>query len=77
MADLLETRREQMFPKLTRAQIDRLEAVRSEISQTRTLMLFRMRRLLSAEQRAKMDEMHQKWERERKEQDRKKPGRTY
>lgn len=56
-------------------QVDRVEAARSEISKVRTLMLFRMRRLLSAEQRAKMDELHQRWEQDRKEQDRKKGGR--
>ena len=37
---------------------DRVEATRTELSKTRTLMLFRMRRILSDEQNAKMKELH-------------------
>lgn len=35
-------------------QVDRLESARAELFKTRTLMLYRMRGLLSAEQRAKL-----------------------
>jgi Spy/CpxP family protein refolding chaperone len=37
---------------------DRVEATRTELSKTRTLMLFRMRRILTDEQNAKMKELH-------------------
>jgi Spy/CpxP family protein refolding chaperone len=46
-------------------QIDRVESARSELSKLRTLMLFRMRRLLSADQRAALDELHRRDEAER------------
>lgn len=39
-------------------QIDRVEALRSELSKTRTLMLFRMRRILTPEQRVKLNTLH-------------------
>ena len=38
---------------------ERVESVRAELSRTRTLQLFRMRRVLSDEQNAKMKEMHE------------------
>lgn len=47
-------------------QIDAVEAARSELSKTRTLMLFRMRQVLTPEQRVKMKKMHEEWERERR-----------
>jgi Spy/CpxP family protein refolding chaperone len=37
---------------------DRVEATRTELSKTRTLMLFRMRRILTDEQNAKLKELH-------------------
>ena len=40
--------------------IDRLEAARSEISRTRNLMFFRIRRVLSDEQNLKINAMHAK-----------------
>jgi len=46
-------------------QVDAIESVRSELSKTRTLMLFRMRRVLSPEQRAKLEEMHKSAQRDR------------
>ena len=47
---------------------DRLEAARNELSRTRTLMLFRIRRALTEEQIVKLNTMHQhdRQERERK-----------
>jgi Spy/CpxP family protein refolding chaperone len=47
---------------------DRLELARNEMTRTRTLMLFRIRRVLSAEQVAKLNEMH---DHDRKDRDRK------
>jgi Spy/CpxP family protein refolding chaperone len=52
--------------------IDRLEAARSEVSRTRNLMLFRIRRVLTDEQNLKIREMH---ERDRKERDQHNKGR--
>lgn len=46
-------------------QADQVEAVRSSMSKARTLMLFRMRRVLSAEQRAKLVEIQKAHEKER------------
>jgi Spy/CpxP family protein refolding chaperone len=51
---------------------DRVEAVRAELSKSRTKMLLRMRRVLTAEQRIKLGALHDEWERERKHQDRRK-----
>jgi Spy/CpxP family protein refolding chaperone len=52
---------------------DHVEATRSELSKARTRMLLRIRRVLSAEQRVKLAELHGQWERERKHQDRRDP----
>lgn len=43
-------------------QIDRVEAARSALSKTRTLMLYRMHKTLSAEQ---LEALHAMWERRR------------
>ena len=47
-------------------QIDRVEQARSELSKTRTLMLIRMRRVLSPEQRTKFSLLHEQWGRPHK-----------
>jgi Spy/CpxP family protein refolding chaperone len=39
-------------------QIDRVEAARADMSKTRTLMLFRMHRVLSPDQRARLKAIH-------------------
>lgn len=44
---------------------ERVESARAELSRTRTLQLFRMRRVLSEEQNAKMKAMHDTDRRER------------
>lgn len=43
--------------------IDRVEAARSALAKTRTLMLYRMRRILAPEQRVRLDEFHKHQER--------------
>ena len=45
---------------------DQVEALRSSLSKDRTLMLFRMRRVLSAEQRSKLVEIQKAQERDRR-----------
>lgn len=46
-------------------QVDQVEAVRSSMSKARTLMLFRMRRVLSADQRTKLAEIEKAHDKER------------
>lgn len=47
-------------------QADQVEALRSSLSKARTLMLFRMRRVLSAEQRTRLADIQKAQERERR-----------
>lgn len=47
------------------AQIDKVEAARTELSKNRTLMLYRIHRILTPEQNTKLQAMHERWERER------------
>jgi len=47
-------------------QADRVEEIRSELSKARTLMLLRMRRVLTTDQRVKLAALHDEWERNRK-----------
>lgn len=53
---------------------DRLEMARNELTRTRTLMLFRIRRVLNDEQLAKLDVMHEHDMRERREREKKEKG---
>lgn len=53
---------------------DRLELARNELTRSRTLMLFRIRRVLSDEQVVKLNEMH---EHDRRERDRKDGNREH
>ena len=55
---------------------DRLEAARNEMGRTRTLMFFRIRRVLTDEQHLKLNAMHEhdRKERERRERERKGKG---
>ena len=53
---------------------DRLEAARNELSRTRTLMLFRIRRVLSEEQNIKINAMHERDRKEREQRDRERKG---
>jgi Spy/CpxP family protein refolding chaperone len=46
--------------------VERVEASRAELSKTRTLMIFRMRRILTEDQNVKMKALHEQWERERR-----------
>jgi Spy/CpxP family protein refolding chaperone len=46
-------------------QVDRVEAARSELGKLRTLMLFRLNKILTAEQRVKLKAYHGRRERER------------
>jgi Spy/CpxP family protein refolding chaperone len=46
--------------------VDQVERSRAELAKSRTLMIYRMHRLLSADQRAKMNALHERWEQERR-----------
>lgn len=46
-------------------QIDRVEAARSELNKTRTLMLFHMHRILTPEQNTRLQALHDQMERDR------------
>jgi Spy/CpxP family protein refolding chaperone len=50
---------------LVAAQIDKVEAARAELSKTRTLMLYRMHRILTPEQNTKVQAIHDRWQKER------------
>ena len=47
-------------------QLERVEATRAEVNKTRTLMLLHMRRVLSPDQRLRLDELHHERERVRR-----------
>lgn len=53
---------------------DRLEAARNEMGRTRTLMFFRIRRVLSDEQHLKLNVMHEHDRKERERRDRERKG---
>ena len=46
--------------------VERVEAARADLSKTRTLMFFRMHRILSPEQNVKLDELFAQIEKERR-----------
>jgi len=46
--------------------LERVESARGELSKSRTLMGFRMRRILTTDQNVKMKALHEQWVRERR-----------
>lgn len=46
--------------------VERAEAARSELARSRTLLTFRMRRILTTEQHVRMEAMHEQWSRDRR-----------
>lgn len=46
--------------------LERVESARGELSKTRTLLVFRMRRILTTDQDIKMKALHEQWSRERR-----------
>ena len=53
--------------------VDQVERSRSDLTKTRTLMIYRMHQILTLDQRAKMNALHARWEQERR-QGRRPPG---
>jgi len=46
--------------------VDQTEQARAELAKSRTLMVYRMHQILTPEQRVKMNELHARWEQERR-----------
>jgi Spy/CpxP family protein refolding chaperone len=55
---------------LVTKQVDKVEAIRSQMNKMRTMMLLRERQILSPDQRAKLNKLHEQWERDHKRPDR-------
>ncbi len=51
---------------LVTRQVDKVEAIRSQMNKMRTLMLLKERQILSPDQRAKLSKLHEQWERDHK-----------
>jgi Spy/CpxP family protein refolding chaperone len=45
-------------------QVDKVEAIRAHLNKTRTLMLLRMRQVLSPDQRVQLNKLHDQWEKD-------------
>ena len=46
--------------------VDQVEHSRAELAKSRMLMIYRMHQILTAEQRVKMNALHERWEQERR-----------
>ena len=46
--------------------VDQVEHSRAELAKSRTLMIYRMHRILTVDQREKMNALHERWEQERR-----------
>jgi Spy/CpxP family protein refolding chaperone len=51
---------------LVTRQVDKVEAIRSNMNKMRTIMLLKERQVLSPEQRVKLNKLHEQWERDHK-----------
>jgi Spy/CpxP family protein refolding chaperone len=51
---------------LVTKQVDRVEAIRSNMNKMRTLMLLKERQVLTPDQRLKLNKLHEQWERDHK-----------
>jgi Spy/CpxP family protein refolding chaperone len=45
-------------------QVDKVEAVRANLNKMRTLMLLRMRQVLTPDQRVQLNKLHEQWEKD-------------
>jgi Spy/CpxP family protein refolding chaperone len=52
-------------------QVDRVEGIRANLNKNRTLMLLRMRQVLSPEQRVKLNKIHEQWDKDHRRPDNK------
>jgi Spy/CpxP family protein refolding chaperone len=51
---------------LVTRQVDKVEAIRATLNKSRTLMLLRMRQVLSPDQRIQLNKLHEQWEKDRR-----------
>jgi Spy/CpxP family protein refolding chaperone len=51
---------------LVTRQVEKVEAIRSQMNKMRTLMLLKERQALSPDQRVKLNKLHEQWERDHK-----------
>jgi len=51
---------------LVSKQVDKVEAIRSNMNKMRTLMLLKERQVLTPDQRVKLSKLHEQWERDHK-----------
>jgi Spy/CpxP family protein refolding chaperone len=51
---------------LVTRQVEKVEAIRSQMNKMRTLMLLKERQILSPDQRVKLNKLHEQWERDHK-----------
>jgi Spy/CpxP family protein refolding chaperone len=47
-------------------QVDKVESIRSSLNKMRTLQLLRMRQVLTPDQRTKLNQIHEKWNKDRR-----------
>ena len=47
-------------------QVDKVEAIRSSLNKMRTLQLLHMRQVLTPDQRTKLNQLHDKWDKDRR-----------
>lgn len=47
-------------------QVDKVEAIRASLNKMRTLQLLRMRQVLTPDQRTKLNQLHDKWDKDRR-----------
>ena len=45
-------------------QVDKVEGIRANLNKMRTLMLLRMRQVLSPDQRVQLNKLHEQWEKD-------------
>jgi Spy/CpxP family protein refolding chaperone len=45
-------------------QVDKVEGIRANLNKTRTLMLLRMRQVLSPDQRVQLNKLHEQWDKD-------------
>jgi len=55
---------------LVTRQVDKVEAIRSNMNKMRTMMLLKERQVLSPDQRVKLNRLHEQWQRDHKPQER-------
>ena len=51
---------------LVTRQVEKVEAIRSQMNKMRTLMLLKERQVLSPDQRVKLNKLHEQWEKDHK-----------